>query len=52
MITAADLVRLLQDKDQNEKVEALIATSDGRIIVAYIGDQAKSMAKAIKLFVK
>lgn len=52
MITVADLVRLLQDKDQDEKVEAVIATTDGRIIVAFIGEQAKHMAKALKLFVK
>lgn len=52
MITIAELVRLLQEKDQSESVEGLIATSDGRIIVAYVGDQAKNMAKALKLFTK
>lgn len=52
MITIASLIRLLQDKDQDERVEVLISTSDGRIIVAYLGDQAKNMAAAIKLFAK
>jgi len=52
MITVADLVRLLQDKDQDEKVEAVIATTDGRIIVAYARSQAPNMIKMLNLLEK
>lgn len=50
MITVADLIKQLETKDPNAEVEAIVATTEGQIVVMYVATQAKPIIKVLRLF--
>lgn len=48
--TVAQLIEILQGKEQNELVEYVVVKTDGELVTVDVQQQAKPMAKMLKMF--
>lgn len=50
MIKISELIEVLKTKNPDDEVEAVVAKTDGQVIVMYVHTMAKAITKALKLF--